>query len=69
MSYADYYRHPRTKNEMKQYYASKVNKLDVPIKIRGRRRPRSLPHAWDDIYRSNMTARNWKSYRKLQWKT
>ncbi len=68
MSYSDYFRYPHTKNEMKQFYASKVNELGIPINIRGRRRPKSLPNSWDDYYRSNMSLRNWKAYRKKQWK-
>lgn len=68
MGYGDYFRYPRTKNEMTQYYASVVNELDIFIKVRGRRCPNALPHAWDDIYRSNITWRNWKAYRKKQWK-
>lgn len=68
MGYSDYFRYPHTKNEMKQYFASVVNEIDIPIKIRGCRHPKSLPHSWDDIYRSNMALRNWKAYRKNQWK-
>ena len=69
MSYFDYFRYPNTKNEMKQYYASLVNEENLRIKVRGRHKPKSLPHAWDDIYRSNMFSKNWKSYRRHQWKT
>jgi len=68
MRYCDYFRHPHTRNEMKQYYASVVNELNIVIKVRGRRRPTSLPNSWDDIYRSNITVRNWKAYRRKQWK-
>ncbi|GAA5215719.1 hypothetical protein ACFSJ3_10855 [Corallincola platygyrae] len=68
MGYSNYYRHPHTQNEMKQFFASAVNELDIPVKVRGRRRPKYLPCAWDDLYRSNMSLRNWKSYRKAQWK-
>ncbi len=67
MSFAGY-RHPRTMNEMKQYFASIENELDVPVKIRGSRQAQYLPHAWDDIYRSNIDLRCWKAYRKTQWK-
>ncbi|WP_444942314.1 hypothetical protein ACJJI3_09950 [Microbulbifer sp. ZKSA004] len=68
MSYTDYFRYPHTKNEMKQFYASGINEVDVSIKIRGRRHPKCLPNSWDDYYRSNMRLRNWKAYRKQQWK-
>ena len=68
MSYADYFRHPHTKNEMKQYFASNVNEPDTTIKVRGLKRPKSLPTSWDDYYRNNMPLRKWESYRKNQWK-
>lgn len=38
-----YFRHPKTMNEMKQYYASLENELEVPIKIRNCRQPKCLP--------------------------
>ena len=63
MGSSDYFRYPHTKNEMKQYFASSVNELDITIRVRGRRRSKSLPHSWDDC-RSNMSLRNWKFYRK-----
>ncbi|GAB2891123.1 hypothetical protein GCM10027180_21570 [Microbulbifer echini] len=63
-----YFRHPKTKNEMKQYYASLENELEIPIKIRNRRRPKCLPNAWDDYFPSNITNRNWKLFRRKQWK-
>ncbi len=68
MSYSDYFRHPHTKNEMKQYFASQYGVNHIQINVRGRRRFKSLPNSWDDIYRSNMSSRNWKLYRKKQWK-
>jgi len=66
MRYVFYYRHPRTQNEMKQYEASKTNDLGISIKIRNKRKPNKLPNSWDDIYRLGL--RNWKYYRKTQWK-
>ncbi len=59
-----YFRHPQTKNEMWQYYASMVYKLDIPI--RHKRAPHYLPSAWSDISRPRY--RSWKFYRKTQWK-
>ncbi|WP_444957126.1 hypothetical protein [Microbulbifer sp. ZKSA002] len=68
MSYSDYFRYPHAKNEMKKFYASSISEVGVFIKIRGRRNPKCLPNSWDDYYRSNMRLRNWKTYRKQQWK-
>lgn len=68
MSYSDYFRYPHTKNEMEQYFASSANELGIAVRVRGRRCPKSLPSSWDDLYRSNITLRNWKAYRKTQWK-
>lgn len=65
MRYVSYFRHPLTKNEMKQFYASKENELEISIQLRGRRKPKSLPNAWDDINRSQ--AKSWKEYRRRQW--
>ncbi len=61
-----YFRYPRSKNEMTQYYATTVNEYKIPIKIRGKRQPLHLPNAWnDDMVHIQ---RNWKKYRKTQWK-
>lgn len=68
MKYCYYYRHPRTKNEITQYYAANGSQLEVPIKIRSRRNPKYLPNSWDDLERVNSRVRNWKIYRKTQWK-
>lgn len=68
MNYSVYLRYPRTKNEMKQFYASIENECDISIVVRGRRRPKNLPNAWDDIYRSNLSPRNWKAFRRNQWR-
>jgi hypothetical protein len=57
-----WYRYPRTTQELRQYYA-------YPEFVRGRRRPRYLPHAWDDIYREICwNHKSWKLYRKTQWR-
>ena len=66
MRYVSYFRHPHTKNEMKQFFASTVNELNIPIKVRNRRKPKHLPNAWDDMFRSE--TRNWKRYRNKQWR-
>lgn len=64
----NYFRYPRTKNEMTQFYASVYNEESVFVKVRGRRRPKTLPCAWCDLDKSNMRNRNWKLYRRTQWK-
>ncbi len=66
MRYTAYFRHPKTGNEMRQYFITSMNEMKIPIKVRGRRKPKHLPNAWDDISRSD--TRNWKAYRKTQWK-
>ena len=66
MKYAGYFRYPQTRNEMKQYYASIENEMNIPVKIRGSRKPKQLPNAWDDIACCRM--RNWKCFRRTQWR-
>ena len=66
MGYGYYSRHPKTANEMKQYFASIENEPSIPLKIRGRRKPKHLPNSWDDIDRHFI--RSWKYYRKNQWR-
>ena len=60
------YKHPHTTNEKRQYAQTIYNELGLHIRVRGNRRPHMLPNAWDDIDRPQM--RNWKYYRKTQWK-
>ena len=67
MKYVCNFRHPRTLSEMRQYFKTTCNEIDVVIKVRGRRKPKRLPTAWDDIFRSDQ-GRSWKHYRKYQWK-
>lgn len=64
MRYVCFFRHPQTSNEMRQFYKTTCNELDVVIKIRGKRRPKHLPTAWDDIFRSDQ-GRCWKHNRKI----
>lgn len=68
MRYCFYYRHPGTKNEMTQCYAVNCDEVEIPLNIRTRRQPKSLPTAWDDLARSDRKMRNWKFYRRTQWK-
>ncbi len=66
MGYSCYFRHPKTTQEMRLYYASTTNEEGVRINVRGRRKPKHLPNAWDDVWKPS--SRNWKSYRKKQWR-
>ncbi len=61
-----YFRQAHTKNEITQYYATIINEYDIPIKVRGRRRPTQINFVFDDF--SRCYQRNWKKYRKTQWK-
>lgn len=60
------WRHVRTLNEKKAYYDTLEQ--EVPIKVRGRRKPNVLPDLWDDQYAH--AEKNWKrqSKRRHQWK-
>lgn len=55
-----YYRSMRTLQERRA-------NQDWPV--RGRRSPRMIPTAWDDIPRLDKDDRSWKRYRKTQYKT
>ncbi len=61
-----FFRKPKTKNEMWQYYATTENDMGIKIKVRGRRSPKPLPNAWDDFEKHS--SRSWKKYRKTQYK-
>jgi len=55
-----YYRHPRTTQEARMYYAQD------PIYTRGKRKPINLPCVYDDYVRS--IERSWKQKKKKrQW--
>jgi hypothetical protein len=60
------FRHPRTKNERTGYFATTWNEPGLLIRVRGRRRPRRLPTDYDDIWSPGH--RNWKHFRRRQWK-
>lgn len=62
------WRNPRTNNENKQYFGSVYSENSVQITVRGKRRPIYLPGSHEEIVRSNYKQRNWKAYRKNQWK-
>ena len=57
-----YYRRPRTTYEIRWYYAASEY-------VRPNRRPHILPKASTDVLRdSSSNFKNWKLYRKQQWK-
>ena len=58
----------KTTNERRQLNNASANDDGIVVNVRSRR-ANALPDAWDDRYfRSNTNARNWKHYRKNQWK-
>lgn len=61
-----FWRHPKTFNELRQYYATIDNDLGIRIKVRGKRRPNYLPDTWDEMDRD--IQRSWKKQRKTQYK-
>lgn len=61
-----FYRHPKTTQERRWAHAWEDE--EYPIKPRGRRSAHNLPESWDDYWRKDMCIRNWKRYRKHQWK-
>ena len=60
------FRHPRTHNEMRSYDPETL--AEYGIKIRGKRKPRNLPNAWDDYYRSDALSKSWKDHRGTQYR-
>lgn len=63
---AHYYRRPHTMNELRE--AALVIKEDGEVPPRPTRNKRYLPRSWDDLYVAARDNRNWKEYRKTQWK-
>lgn len=67
--YKGYYRYVRTQQEIRENELFAVNdndlKEDYSIHIKGRKR--NLPNFWDEIP-VNRKNRNWKKFRKTQWK-
>lgn len=63
-----YYRHVRTQQEIRENETFAVNDNDLEdygIRVKGRKR--SLPTLWDDIP-VDREDRNWKKFRRTQWK-
>lgn len=59
---ASFLRHPRTANELRQYYAA----LESGARIRAARRPKHIPTSWDDMPKG--TSKSWKqNRRRKQW--
>jgi hypothetical protein len=59
-------RRPRTTQERRAYFHDEISEYD--IRIRGRRTPRQLPNAWDDMCRSDIfNHKSWKNHRNTQW--
>ncbi len=63
-----YYRRVKSKNEMTQYFVVEdiKNEFGINIRVRGKRLPKHLPNSWDDYPKCCL--RNWKKYRKKQYK-
>ncbi len=60
------YRRPRTTQERR--WANAWDDEEFATKVRARRNYRNLPNSWDDIPHTDWSYRNWKHYRKHQWK-
>lgn len=65
-----YFRRPKTANEKRQWekYIYDQNQYDVRIHSRIRRSSNILVDSYHDIVRSDADLRNWKNYRKAQYK-
>lgn len=59
------YRHPKTTQERRMAYAIDE---EYPIKVRSKRNATNLTDYYDDVYFSYWKNKNWKKYRKHQWK-
>ncbi len=61
-----YYRHPRTMHERRQ--AALVLEEEGEVAPRPHRSANSLPCAWDDFRVAARDDRNWKRFRRTQWR-
>lgn len=59
-------RRPRTTQERRNYF---LDEEMEDVKLRARRSGRNLPNAWDDYCRSDIFVKNWKKFRRTQYKT
>lgn len=66
------FRHPKTFQEIKNSYSienfNSKYENEFFIKIRPNRNSSNLPDLYDDLIRKNYKEKNWKRYRKTQWK-
>ena len=69
--YERYLRHPRTTAARRAAEAFRVDarEEDLPHDDGGLVRLRTLPHAWDDIHRTDWMDRCWKRHRAMQHRT
>lgn len=65
----NYFRLPKTGNEIRQWSKTRYDEQEYgyKIKVRSARNPRHVPDSYDDISRP-YNERSWKKYRKTQWK-
>lgn len=63
---SNYYKHPRTIQERRAYFHDEISEYDV--RVRRSRSARNLPDPWDDRIRSDAGVKNWKNYRRTQYK-
>lgn len=67
-SFNGFYKNPKTYQELKEN-ALDEDTIYYGIKARPKRNKNYIPTAWDDIPRSDIkTRRNWKHWRKTQWR-
>lgn len=65
------FRNPKTTQE-RRINGSRCQWLlidEYQIKCKPSRSLKNLPESWDDVIRSDWNSRNWKNYRKTQYKT
>lgn len=60
--YHNYWRYPKTTQEVRECENPDLKEYGIKV----RRNRRSLPMSWDDVYKQHH--KNWKYYRKTQWK-
>jgi hypothetical protein len=68
-TYGKKYRHPKTQSQRK--INGRRNFLiydDYKIKSRSKRNLANLANSWDDISRRDVDDKNWKRYRRFQYK-
>jgi hypothetical protein len=64
-----FFRHIKTTNERRQWYACMDWKKEYPdIRVRWRRSSKHLPNYYDEAMRSDGEDRSWKNYRLTQYR-